>query len=201
MARGRRFTSNEDALAWMVAEFGDARARLDRGTLDALEHYKGAGFEEINGDLRRGVADRFTAEQWLAITSAIASDRLNEPVEVHRGIAFAPLTQLILDGLDQIMHDGFVSVSLLEAVSRGYLSDDPRHTDAEREDFEPANVLLTAVLPIGTQAAPIQLVTPLVAEAQLEAELLLHAGSAFLVDEVDDRDLACVRVAGRWIAP
>lgn len=185
----------------MLAEFGDARARLGPATLEALEHYKGAGFEEINGDLRAGAASRFTAEQWLAITQAIASDRLTEPVEVHRGIAFAPLTQLILDGLDEIIHDGFVSVSLLEAVSLGFLSDDPRHIHTAREDFEPANVLLTATLPIGTHAAPIQLVTPFVASAQLEAELLLHAGSAFLVDEVDDRDLACVRVAGRWIAP
>lgn len=185
----------------MTAEFGDARARLDSATLEALEHYKGPGFAEINADLRDGTADRFTAERWLAITNAIASDRLSEPVQVHRGIAFAPLTQLVLDGLEEIIHDGFVSVSLLEAASVGYLSDEPRHTDPSRPDFEPANVLLTAVLPVGTHAAPIQLITPFVADTQLEAELLLHAGSAFLVDEVDDRDLACVRVAGRWIAP
>lgn len=111
----------------MAAEFGDARARLDRDTLDVLEHYKGPGFAEINADLRDGVVDRFTAERWLAITNAIASDRLSEPVAVHRGIAFAALTQLVLDGLEEIIHDGFVSVSLLEAASIGYLSSEPDH--------------------------------------------------------------------------
>lgn len=201
MVGRRRFTSHEEALEWMLTEFGDARARLDQGTRDALEHYKGAGFAELNDQLRGGTVGRFAEERWLAITQAIASDRLTEPVEVHRGIALAPLTELILDGLDEIIHDGFVSVSLLRTVSLGYLSDDPRHTDTTREDFEPANVPLTATLPVGTHATPIELVAPLRTSGALEAELLLHAGSAFLIDEVDHTDLSCVRVAGRWMAP
>jgi hypothetical protein len=201
MGRDRKFTTSEQALAWMAEEFGDVRSRLDPVSLDALAHYKGPGFEAMNGDLRDGVVDRFTPEQWLAITDAIASDRLSEPVAVFRGIAFAPLAELVLDGLEEIGHDGFVSVSLLEAVSIGYLSDKPRHTDPARSDFEPANLLLSAALPIGTHVAPIQLVVPGLGETVQEAELLLHAGSTFVVDAVDDSDLACVRVAGRWTAP
>ena len=189
----------------MLEQFGDPVSRLDPQTRLVLEHYKGAGYGEINEQLRAGNVDRFTAEQWLAITQAIASDQLTEPVDVFRGISYPPLADLVLAGvLDEISHDGFVSVSLLEGVSIGYLSTALEHTDQTRPDFEPANVLLSATLPIGTHAAPIQLVVPEIPgapDAALEAELLLHAGSSFLIDDIDDSDLSCVRVSGRWVAP
>lgn len=189
----REFESVEGAHAWMREQFGDWADRPTSEHLQALTSYKTVGFREINEALRSGDTTRFDDPTHLAITEAIAAEAITESVTVYRGIADPALAELVLLGATEIQHQGFVSVSLLEQVARGFTS------TSALDDEDPTNVLLVGTLPIGTPAAPLDLIPS--GNNDHEAELLLHAGSAFEIDTTDDFDSDLIIVHGRWRTP
>lgn len=184
----REFESVQAAHEWIREQFGLWPDRPTPAHLDALRSYKGSDYAQINEALRAGDATRFDEPTWLAITEAIAAEAIDQSVVVYRGIDDEEIVELILLGADEIPHKGFVSVSLVEHVAEQFLDD----------SSDDGNVLLVGVLPIGTAAAPLDFVPD--AKHASEAELLLHAGSVFVVESVDT-DEQPIRAHGRWQAP
>lgn len=189
------FDSVAEAHEWIGRQFGSWPTRPTPEHLEALRDYKGVGFGSINAQLRSGQVTRFTEPEFLAITEAIAAEPLTETVMVYRGIDDPEVAELVLTYAEEIPHEGFVSVSLVRHVAEGFLD---QATSADDED-DATNVLLIGALRIGTHAAPLDFIPG--AANSGEAELLLHAGSTFVIESFDDSDLDLIEVRGYWREP
>lgn len=189
------FESVAEAHAWIGRQFGAWADRPTPEHLRALRNYKGSGFGTINERLRSGQVTRFTTPEHLAITEAIAAEAITETVMVFRGIDDPEVAELVLTFAEEIPHEGFVSVSLVRHVAVGFTDE---HAAADDEE-DATNVLLIGTLRVGTHAAPLDFIPD--GTNTGEAELLLHAGSTFVIESFDDSDLDLIEVHGYWREP
>lgn len=187
--------SVEEAHYWMRRQFGTWPDRPTAEHLSALRSYKGSGYLLMNERLRRGALTRFDEPTLLAVTEAIAAEPISEAVLVYRGIDDAEIVELVLLGAAEIPHKGFVSVTLVREIAMTFTNE-----DAEAEDLDDAtNLLLVGRLNIGSHAAPLDFIPQ--GFNDNEAELLLHAGSTFVVERVDDSNPDLIEVHGYWREP
>lgn len=189
------FETVEEAHDWMRRQFGTWPDRPTPEHLSALRSYKGSGYLLMNERLRRGALTRFDEPTLLAITEAIAAEPIGEAVLVYRGIDDAEIVELVLLGAAEIPHKGFVSVTLVRDIAVTFTDE-----EAEVEDLDDAtNLLLVGRLNIGSHAAPLDFIPE--GFNTNEAELLLHAGSTFVVENIDDADPDLIEAHGYWREP
>lgn len=188
----KRLNNTFEVHDWFQEQFRGWGRRLAPEQYAALLQYKNEG-PDINEEMRDWNSGRFDDGIQLALTEAIASEELTESVRVYRGISDHDIAQLAYLYGDSLHHEGFVSVTLVESIARQFLTD----VVVAEDGSDVRNILLIADLPVGTQVAPVDLLPT----NYTEAEMILHAGSRFEIERVDDSDLDAVLLFGTWRAP
>jgi len=161
--------SHVDSVISMGSDVGSEP--LTRAELEALDHYRQSGYEDLNDHLRAGGSINNDPDGiGKTLQGAFQHSETNEPVVVFRGLTkFQPDANVG----DVITDRGFPSTTLAESVARQTFSEN----QAESQ-------VMQINLPTGTPAIGI---------AGYESEILLPAGSQFRVDAKPDAN------GGKWV--